>query len=551
MTEDLRWVPAGDLKPGRTIIAPDEFPTSHPGLKNDIRRIRRATVERADVIRARKLRITTDRGTTIVSEAHAFLARGKRSLAEARDLGLQQRTRSWQEARNLRPGDKVAWVAEPWKAEDHDPRAAGYLAGQIDGEGCISAAQRHHAQGRQVKGQLAIGQNEGPVLDEIDRACRALGVEPRRHTKDGFTQLVFGRMWEALRVLGITRPAKMDRAHRLWEECKLWTWDAEILEVEDLGEGDVVALGTSTKTFFADGFVAHNSTVYFNECSQIPWDAVPTLWTRVAETSGLQQRCYYDCNPPGKSHWTHKLFKEGVIPPDEEPHGMDVASMVMNPYDNLANLSPEYIRALELLPRRQRERYLEGRFLTDVEGALWTDEMIARALVKEWNPSLRKTSVGVDPSVSNNPNSDECGIVVASLDYDKDGLVQGDFSGKMSTKTWAQRVVNLFHTWEANDVVAEKNQGGDLVADAIHHVDPSVPVVLVTASKGKFARAEPVSMLYEQGRVAHTERMPELEAELTESVLMNMKESPNRLDALVWVLTHLMKPKTGGRFHIG
>lgn len=320
---------------------------------------------------------------------------------------------------------------------------------------------------------------------------------------------------------------------------------------DDGGTSEVWIGGTDSAERVEKVLGNEYSTIYANECSQIPFNAITTLWTRLAETSGLNQRFYYDCNPPAQKHWTHKLFHESKLP-DGEPHNKDTARILMNPKDNEVNLSPEFMEELRSLPKRQRQRYWEGLYLSEVEGALWTDQMVTMALAKDPAP-LRKTVIALDPSVSNNPNSDECGIVVCSLDERKHGVVHADHSGKLSTKVWAQRAVNLFHTYEANEIVAEKNQGGDLVMDAIHHVDPHVPVVLMHASKGKFARAEPISMLYETGqeKVAHLERMPKLEAELTETVFTDVKESPNRLDALCWGLTYLMKPKTGARVHIG
>ncbi len=113
--------------------------------------------------------------------------------------------------------------------------------------------------------------------------------------------------------------------------------------------------------------------------------------------------------------------------------------------------------------------------------------------------------------------------------------------------------MGAYRTFEANEIVAEKNQGGDLVQDVIHNIDPTVKVHLVHASKGKLARAEPVSMLYEpkMERVAHLKDMPLLEAELTETVFSDITESPNRLDALVHGLTRLMIGKTKMRHHVG
>lgn len=317
-------------------------------------------------------------------------------------------------------------------------------------------------------------------------------------------------------------------------------------------ESQVWLGGTDSKDRIEKVLGNEYSTVYANECSQIPFEAIPLLWTRLAETSGLEQRFWYDCNPTGKKHWTHLMFMDGQLP-DGERHDLDVGHLRMNPEDNLANLSPEYIKALESLPRRQRQRFLKGLYLTDVEGALWTDRMLNVAKVKDPAP-LRKTVIAVDPAVTNNPGSDECGIVVCSLDENEEGVVHGDLSLKASTRTWANRVVSAHHAFEANYVVAEVNQGGDLVEDAIHNIDPNVKVKKVRAAKGKFARAEPVSMLYEPGqeKVSHTCAMPELEAELTETVFDdNLKASPNRLDALVWGLTDLMIGKSGVQINVG
>lgn len=295
------------------------------------------------------------------------------------------------------------------------------------------------------------------------------------------------------------------------------------------------------------------STIYLNECSQIPFDAVPLLDTRLAENSGLTRRMYFDCNPPGKKHWTYLAFHEGIYP-DGQKHEWNCAHLRINPRDNLTNLPADYIRRLERLPARQRQRFLDGLYLSDIEGALWSDLMINTSLAKE-PAELRKTIVAVDPAVTNNTGSDECGIVIASLDANKDGVIHDDLSGKFSTRTWAQRVVNAYHAYEANYVVAEVNQGGDLVRDSINAIDPNVKVIMVRAAKGKLARAEPVAAFYESDphtgrtRVSHVKRLPKLESELTETILENVKASPNRMDALVWALTHLMITKDRKRVY--
>lgn len=284
------------------------------------------------------------------------------------------------------------------------------------------------------------------------------------------------------------------------------------------------------------------STIYFNECSQfVDYKIITTVLTRLAQLNNLKKKVLFDCNPPGKKHWTYRLFFDLVDPVTEKPlkHKSRYGYLLINPVDNLPNIDGEYIEMLEEYSDRQKDRFLHGLFLSDVEGALWTDDMVNKA--KNKIPGIPiKTIISIDPAVTNNPNSDETGMHAASLDENGDGIIHEDLSIKAATKTWAQRAVNAYHKWDANEIVAEVNQGGDLVRDAIEAIDSTIKVVMVRASKGKFARAEPVTVLYAKGKIAHEGDMPKTEAELTEWVPMNTKESPNRLDSLVWAITHLM-----------
>ena len=286
------------------------------------------------------------------------------------------------------------------------------------------------------------------------------------------------------------------------------------------------------------------STIYANECSQMQYLAITTLRTRLAENSGLKLRFYYDCNPPGKKHWTYQEFEENKVPESEDKSKINSTSMQMNPADNMDNLPDVYLKTLEALPKRQRERYLDGLFLSDVEGALWTDVMVSYAKQLEAG-TLQEIIVAVDPAVSNNKNSDETGIVVAGKDEFGQAVVLEDVSGKYSTKVWAQLVVNMFEKYNCSCIIAEKNQGGDLIKDALEAIDEDIPVRLVHAKLGKFSRAEPVSALYEiedgkRPKVCHAKVFTKLETEMTEWVPHMSKQSPNRLDALVYALTHLL-----------
>jgi len=141
------------------------------------------------------------------------------------------------------------------------------------------------------------------------------------------------------------------------------------------------------------------STIYFNESSQFTdYEVISMLLTRLAEKTELKNKAWFDCNPPSKKHWTYLIFVKGILPKTAEPvphYERDYDYILMNPGDNLDNLPPDYIEMLEGLPKRQRQRFLEGKFLLDVEGALWSQSMIDGALSMDdpWN--LKRTVIGV------------------------------------------------------------------------------------------------------------------------------------------------------------
>lgn len=284
------------------------------------------------------------------------------------------------------------------------------------------------------------------------------------------------------------------------------------------------------------------TTIAFNEISQFKdYSIITTVLTRLAENTSLTHRVFYDLNPCSKKHWGYQLFIDKKIPDSDEPlpDKGDYCYLSVNPVDNLQNLPESYLKILESLPKRQKERFMLGHWLSDIEGALWTDQMLIDARALE-HAEIVKTIIAVDPAVTHQENSDETGIVPCSIDTNGNGVVHDDLSQKASTATWGQRVVNAYYEFQANAVVVETNQGGDLVIDLIHSIDNSIKVIKVHASKGKFARAEPVAALYEKNLVCHKKRMPLLDTQLVEYVPLNEKKSPDRLDALVWGLTYLV-----------
>jgi phage terminase large subunit-like protein len=190
---------------------------------------------------------------------------------------------------------------------------------------------------------------------------------------------------------------------------------------------------------------------------------------------------------------------------------------------------------------------LEGEILDDIPGALWTRESIDNYRIKDNVPDFEKIVVSVDPAASSNEGSDETGIVVVGLARDKDGYARGyvleDGSLKGSPEEWAKKAVSLYRKWSADRIVAEKNNGGEMVGSVLKTVDRSVPIKLVHASRGKYVRAEPISALYEQGRIHHVGRFDHLEDQMCLFSIDNLRNentgSPDRVDALVWGLTEI------------
>lgn len=153
---------------------------------------------------------------------------------------------------------------------------------------------------------------------------------------------------------------------------------------------------------------------------------------------------------------------------------------------------------------------------------------------------MQRIVIAVDPAVTAHDGSDETGIIVMGLGVDGCGYVLDDLSCRLPPAGWARRVVTAYHAFQADLVVAEVNNGGDLVGTVIHTIDRTVAYRAIRASRGKAVRAEPVVALYEQGKVYHVRPFPELEDQLCDYVPGRHDRSPDRLDALVWAASSLM-----------
>lgn len=215
-------------------------------------------------------------------------------------------------------------------------------------------------------------------------------------------------------------------------------------------------------------------------------------------------------------------------------------------FDNSANLAARFITKMKdkYEGTRLGRQELHAEILTDTPGALWTFNLLDETRIRN-APPLKKIVVGVDPAVTANVDSDETGIVVAGLGEDEHGYCLADETvTQASPDAWAKAAIDAYHRWGANYIVVEVNNGGDLVKKMLNLIDPTIPVKEVRASVGKFARAEPISMLYEQKKIHHVGCHSKLESQLTTFVPGVNKKSPDRLDALVWAMTELFPHRT-------
>jgi hypothetical protein len=308
------------------------------------------------------------------------------------------------------------------------------------------------------------------------------------------------------------------------------------------------------------------STLYFNESSQIPMGSVDTAITRLAQKSmtriagreptPLKVRALFDCNPPSKAHWTYKRFVMKVDPDTGEPlrNPLEYDSFQINPGDNAANLSSDYLDTLRGMSARLQKRFLKGEFSDATPNQLFAEETIEkwRHGDNEELPDFVRVVIAVDPSGSgdvDNADNDAIGIVAVGLGVDGRAYVLEDCTVKAGPVTWGRVAASAYDRHAADVVVGEGNFGGAMVQHVILTARPRTPYKQVTASRGKAVRAEPFSSLYEQGKVRHVGVFRELEDELTAFSTVGFigDRSPNRADALIWALTELFPGMVRGK----
>lgn len=318
-------------------------------------------------------------------------------------------------------------------------------------------------------------------------------------------------------------------------------------------ESEIKMLGMDTKDGQYKKVLGDEySTLYFNEANDIKFDPVEYASSRLAQKNSLKKRFFFDCNPPTKSHWLYKWFFLNVNPEDKSKLPADLFfKMQINPKDNEENIDPDYINnVLKRMSKRKQLMFWFGEFGDESFGKVFNSPHInAHRILKEDLDvkTLDRIIVTIDPNVTSKPGvSDDAGIMIGGKRYGDDhiyvlfdGTVPDAGPGK-----WPAAVAGFYHKFNANKVVAETNQGGELVEIAIKNYDKTIPVTMVHAKQGKFARAEPVAEMYALGLIHHVgDDFEELEDEMVEFDPTTCTESPNRLDALVYLALEL----NGGR----
>ena len=286
------------------------------------------------------------------------------------------------------------------------------------------------------------------------------------------------------------------------------------------------------------------STIYFVEASQLDLNSVNIAMTRLAEKNILRKKAYFDMNPPSKRHWSFKMFIKHIHPKTKKELPPDnYVSLKMNPVDNLDNIDEAYMDILDGLPEKEKKRFKKGEFADDDEGCLFKSEYIERIYDI---PDFDRIVVSIDPAVTSNDNSNETGITVEARKGDF-GYVLEDLSGIYKPSEWGQIAVDLYYKWEADRIIGEINNGGEMIEAVIRNIDRNVSYKSVRATRGKVKRAEPVAALYEKHKIFHYGVLDRLEEQMEtfETVERSGNESPDRVDSMVWGFIELFDISQG------
>uniref|UniRef100_A0A6M3L7B9 Putative terminase n=1 Tax=viral metagenome TaxID=1070528 RepID=A0A6M3L7B9_9ZZZZ len=283
-----------------------------------------------------------------------------------------------------------------------------------------------------------------------------------------------------------------------------------------------------------------------DEAEEMPSEAVFDVIDLSIRDSRRPCHVILSLNPALRTHWIYRRWFAGSsVQPGTCGVDLDrgVTYIHTDYRDNIRNLPADFVKIASECKAGNSLRYQHvwlGQWVDQREGALWTWESVndSRKGLDEV-PDMARVIVAVDPAVTNRATSDETGIIVAGKGIDGRFYILADESGRIPPLDWAQRAVDAYHKHRADGIVAEVNQGGDLVENTIRQVDRKVPYTAVRASRGKVTRAEPIAALYAQGRVSHVGTFRDLEAEMMTYCGYDSDASPNRIDACVYALSEL------------
>jgi hypothetical protein len=286
------------------------------------------------------------------------------------------------------------------------------------------------------------------------------------------------------------------------------------------------------------------------------WENVDVAWCEEAQTLSHRSlellrptirspgsEIWFSWNPRSASDAVEKLLRGYDVP--------DNAIVIKANYEDNKFFPPELEaeRLHDLKNNKSRYSHVwNGDFEPQAIGAIWTRQMIHDNRRDDYPDDIERIVVAVDPAVSDTENSDEHGIVVVGTDGNGHGYVLEDASLNGSPSQWATRAVAMFDKWEADAVIIEKNQGGDMCRHTLQTIRRGLPVIEVHATRGKHVRAEPISALYAVNRISHVGSFPELEDQLCLFTSSGWEgpsnKSPDRAEALIWACTELFPAMT-------
>ena len=276
------------------------------------------------------------------------------------------------------------------------------------------------------------------------------------------------------------------------------------------------------------GIILKNEYLYTNAVIPMLMDSPNSILIAVGTPKGKITK-------ENKEHRFYSLYKRAK---DNDPtHELFQFSSYDNPFLSQTDIK-ELEEEMRIMNPQMVQQEIYGQFVEGAAGELWDEVIIERCRIKI-APEMKRITVNIDPAISATAESDETGITVTGKDSLGNGYVLADESGRYSPDQWATISCDLVKKWNADCIVAEKNQGGDMITNVLRNKNGNIRVKLVTATKGKFVRAEPIYSLYEQGKIFHVGYHNRLEAQMC-MFTSELKNSPDRVDSLVWGFTELM-----------